>query len=436
MPISNERPFNLTICRTCSTFCKNGTDYCGKMCSSSAICPTCKTYLCLPRHNTCQYCCIKTSVYSKVRCLTCQRRCVAQDKYNTDYDDKHYCSKRCSDATICNGLTGPCGNKVWIDFGENCARLCLNCLWKLPIPIEPTDSILGRPPRISVIVKYGNEILVHKRGKDISYPGMISINSGTMEMSDESSYTCVARELFEEASLDIHSLGLLVRLSQTLFYVELSEEKFNELKGNMDQIHPTPEFEYEVDPWGYHFMHRQDMTFENSDVSIHLKRSLRVYDRYMSYITKSKTHFIRDDASRVSYANGYGNCSSRRSGYSRNTGGSSGYDVFGSSFMDVPNVINDSFWRGSKVGQYKRDADVNPVVTKSVNMKISEHDLVDFIGRLKRTIAGVCSALVKKDIDAILFEEFNKKCSPDSPRTSTSKRRHVAPLHPHHQGSC
>lgn len=279
------KPFNLTICRTCSMFCKNGDMYCGKLCRTNNMCALCNKYRCLPRYDTCQYCNKKTSSYTKIRCLTCQRRCVGQDKFNAEYNTSFFCSKRCNDAPSCN----KCSNKVWLDFGENYTLSCLNCLWSLPYT-DHSDNVYGRPSRVSMLIKYCNSILVHKRGPDISYAGVTSINSGTMEMKDANSLECVIREMKEEASIDVTTYQIK-RLSQTLFYIELTENEFNLLTDSLSSIKPSPGFEYEVDKFGYFFLNREDIKNDDTSISIHLKRSLRVYDRYVSYISKSRQHY-------------------------------------------------------------------------------------------------------------------------------------------------
>ncbi len=291
--VNLSKPYNLTICRVCSMFCKNGATFCSDACKSNPTCAMCMKSKAMAKHSTslCQFCTFSsTSNFTKIRCITCQRRCVAQDINTHLYDTAYFCCKRCSESPQCR--TPNCGNKAWLDFGENYALYCLNCLWAMPdTNIADSDGIYGRPTRISLLMKYNDHILVHKRGPDITYPGMISINSGTMEVTDTSSVECTVREIQEEASLDIRKLtNPLIRLSQNLFYVELTEAEFKQFGKDMTQIHTATGFEYEVDEWGYHFMKRGDITYDSTTISIHLKRSLRVYDRFTSYVTKSKDH--------------------------------------------------------------------------------------------------------------------------------------------------
>lgn len=305
--IITEKPYNLTVCRTCSKFCYNGSRYCSLECKTRMTCIMCHEYKKM-YGNKCQYC--DTSLFkkfnNKVRCITCQRRCTsnyqksnlynssAYSRYEPDqFNTNKYCSLRCSNAPLCI-----CNQKVWLDFGENYSEYCLECIWKTSSHLPTSDVMYGRPNIICVILKYDDKILVHKRGLNMTSPGHIAINSGHVEPQDKSSYDAVRRELMEEASIDISSLeGSITRLSKPLYCIELTYKDYLLLTSNISNglLKPSAGFEYEVDMnWGYRFVKRYDITlctYDTLPVSKFLHKSIKVHDRYYSYVSKSSQSY-------------------------------------------------------------------------------------------------------------------------------------------------
>lgn len=249
-----NKPFNFTVCRACSSFCLNGDEYCGI---------TCKNI----------YQSSGKKVGPRRRCIACQRRQVEEPNIEI--------CKLCTDAPKCS-----CGNLVWLDFEEKYSQFCLNCLWGKEINVETSDEYYGRPKRISILVRCGDQVLVHKRGSAISRPGELAVNSGTVDTTDESSFHTAIREMKEEASLDISGYAIY-RVSKELYCVELTEDQFI----NIDEttLKPAAGFEHEVDEWGYHFMRDEDI-MNLSGKNTFAKRTLICYGRFMQYTPRMYTN--------------------------------------------------------------------------------------------------------------------------------------------------
>lgn len=268
-----NKSLNLTICKTCSIFCNKGESSCENHIAKNSICTLCSKFNTAEDSKSCQYCQpIEDS--TKVRCIVCQRRPCINDK-------KPYCTDTCKDAAQCR----LCDNQVWVDFGENYTSLCLNCMWKESYTTETSDTSYGRSISISLMIRYNNNIFVHKRGKEMKYPGKLSINSGMVDPCDTGSYDTVIREMKEEASIDITTFtNPIIRISVHLFYVELTYNEYMLMRNNINQYKPMSGFEREVDDEGYQFMHDSDIKKLGDKIVLkHLSKSLIVYARYTKY---------------------------------------------------------------------------------------------------------------------------------------------------------
>lgn len=98
-----------------------------------------------------------------------------------------------------------------------------------------------------VIVKYQDKVLLCKRNKEGSFPGMWSIPAGHLE-DNETSMECAKREFFEETDIDIDNetikfVGLIPRYTKDgekvkgLMYVYLyepNEPVYPDLENAMD----------------------------------------------------------------------------------------------------------------------------------------------------------------------------------------------------------
>jgi hypothetical protein len=195
------------------------------------------------------------------------------------------------DAPYCKSK---CGNKVWVNFGEDACLWCLNCIWTTDIPINISDAIFGRPSRVAILIQYKDSILVHRRGSKITCPGQLSINSGTMEDTDISSFDALERELYEEAMLRLSSFdGELIRLSKTLYWIQLSDNDYNKI--DIDKLMPAPGFEEEVD--GKYMFIPISSIAEQVSVSKLLFRVLATIERFRRFTARTYSPIYNNNVS-------------------------------------------------------------------------------------------------------------------------------------------
>jgi 8-oxo-dGTP pyrophosphatase MutT (NUDIX family) len=236
----------------------------------------------------CQYCSIVSGQLARrTRCIACQRRCVNQDINNEHY--RYYCSKLCSESPKCQ-----CGGTVWLDFGENHCDVCLNCMWRSLQRIDKSDAFYGRPTRVTILIKHGDEILVHKRGPTMTCAGMIALNSGTVDQADASSYETIIREMREEASIDITAMSSpIIRLTKIMYYIELNDIDYANLQNDLTSgnVRPVISHEYEIDmAWGYTFMNVGSIVNGGYLTTKYLVRSIKIFDRCCQYAAKSHVY--------------------------------------------------------------------------------------------------------------------------------------------------
>ena len=108
----------------------------------------------------------------------------------------------------------------------------------------------------SVLVKYGNKVLLCKRNTDGSYSGMWSLPGGHLEKG-ETTKDCAKREFFEETSIDIDDqelnlLGVITSRTQdgkklkSIMYVYLLDTD-TEIKPDLQNAMDG----HEHTDWGY-----------------------------------------------------------------------------------------------------------------------------------------------------------------------------------------
>lgn len=262
-----KKNLNLTICMQCSNLSCEGKRYCSDLCKNARICPKCCIWPALD--SECQYC---NGEGKKVRCITCQRRVINPSL-------KYFCGTKCSKAVRCPCDRGP----VWLDFGEHYSLRCLNCIWEMLPNIENDDELYGRPPHVAILIQFNSSVLVHKRGKGMSYEGKFAINSGKLNKSDYSSRDCAIRELAEETSIDVSNLeARLLRISKYHYCIDLTEKDFIYLMEL--EIKPQEKFQYEIDSsFGYQFLN--SARFKNKE-DCSVMQTIGVYSRFKTYATE------------------------------------------------------------------------------------------------------------------------------------------------------